>query len=232
MPVYLFLDVEATLFIGEAVVSTKITDRLGFLIEPRKNGPMILQKNDLLRNGFFVHGQAGVFDEINYEDASYNNQILPCRWYNKQEPFEFEFVVNGDEVGMHKIFNDLQIISNNVEPSEFEYEIVGDVYEFNKRGIFRSKAFGEDEFAALKEKQYDQATQYKVSQDFRNADITWNTTTNEYSIRLKQPTLNIKKDGRVAGNIHYKEGIWYTTIDPIKFRKKYLIDNQEVKVGD
>jgi len=89
-----------------------------------------------LQNGFYVHGRAGVFDEINYEDESFKNQILPTKWYDKQEPFEFEFVVN-DQVGVHKIFDNLVIISNNVQPNEIEYEFEGDVYEFNKAGIFR-----------------------------------------------------------------------------------------------
>ena len=95
---------------------------------------------DLLRNGFYVHGRAGIFDEIDYfnEDRSKEDQIMPTVWYDKQEPFEFEFVVT-EPTGLHKIFNNLVLISNNVQPSEIEYEIVGDVYNFNKAGIFWSK---------------------------------------------------------------------------------------------
>lgn len=94
----------------------------------------------LLKNGFYVHGRAGIFDEIDYfnEDRSAADQIMPTTWYDKQEPFEFEFVVN-EPAGLHKIFNNLVIISNNVAPSEIEYEIVGDVYGFNKAGIFWSQ---------------------------------------------------------------------------------------------
>jgi hypothetical protein len=33
--------------------------------------------NELLRNGFYVHGRAGVFDEIDYEDENPDNQIKP-----------------------------------------------------------------------------------------------------------------------------------------------------------
>lgn len=89
----------------------------------------------LMKNGFYVHGRAGIFDEINYFDEDRTNEILPTVWYDRQEPFEFEFVVN-EPAGLHKIFNNLVIISNNVQPSEVEYEIVGDVYGFNKAGIF------------------------------------------------------------------------------------------------
>lgn len=93
--------------------------------------------DEILKNGFYVHGRAGIFDEIDYfnEDRSKDDQIMPTVWYDKQEPFEFEFVVN-EPAGLHKIFNNLVIISNNVQPSEIEYEIVGDVYGFNKAGIF------------------------------------------------------------------------------------------------
>jgi hypothetical protein len=38
-------------------------------------------------------------------------KILPCNWYGKQHPFEFEFLVL-DNPQQHKIFNNLQIISN------------------------------------------------------------------------------------------------------------------------
>jgi hypothetical protein len=36
-------------------------------------------------------------------------------------------------------------VSNNVQPNQIEYEIIGDVYKFNKTGLFRSENFDEDE---------------------------------------------------------------------------------------
>ena len=112
---------------------------------PKENNPLTetlytTEYDEILKNGFYVHGRAGIFDEINYfdENRSKDNQIMPTTWYDKQEPFEFEFVVN-EPTGLHKIFNNLVIISNNVQPSEIEYEIIGDVYGFNKAGIFWSQ---------------------------------------------------------------------------------------------
>lgn len=109
---------------------------------PKGNNPLTEtpyknEYDEILKNGFYVHGRAGIFDEVDYfnEDRSKEDQIMPTVWYDKQEPFEFEFVVN-EPAGLHKIFNNLVIISNNVQPSEIEYEIVGDVYGFNKAGIF------------------------------------------------------------------------------------------------
>ena len=63
-------------------------------------------------------------------------KIAPRHSQMPKGDFEFEFVVN-DYVGAHKIFNNLVIISNNVQPNELEFEIEGDVFNFNKAGIFR-----------------------------------------------------------------------------------------------
>jgi hypothetical protein len=30
-------------------------------------------------NGFYVHGRAGIFNELNYSDANATNQILPTK---------------------------------------------------------------------------------------------------------------------------------------------------------
>lgn len=74
-----------------------------------------------LTTDFWKHGQAGIIDIA--------DKIYPTYWYGKQHPFEFEFVV-ADNPQSHKIFDNLQIISNNAEPESFHYEIVGDVYDF------------------------------------------------------------------------------------------------------
>lgn len=76
-----------------------------------------------LTTDFWKHGQAGIID--------ITDKIYPTYWYGKQHPFEFEFVVAGDP-DKHKIFNNLQIISNNAEPESFHYEIIGDCYNFAK----------------------------------------------------------------------------------------------------
>ena len=76
-----------------------------------------------LSTDFWKHGQAGIIDIA--------DDIYPCYWYGKQHPFEFEFVV-ADNSGAHKIFDNLEIISNNAEPESFHYEIIGDCYDFAK----------------------------------------------------------------------------------------------------
>jgi len=67
------------------------------------------------------HGQSGI----------YNNQgkILPTNWYGEQHPFSFEFVVT-ENPSVQKIYNNLKLISNKAEPSSFEFEVVGEGYEW------------------------------------------------------------------------------------------------------
>ena len=76
-----------------------------------------------LTTDFWKHGQANTID--------ISDEILPANWYGKQHPFEFEFVV-ADNPQIHKIFTNLEIISNSAEPESFHYEIVGDCYDFAK----------------------------------------------------------------------------------------------------
>ena len=159
---------------------------------------------DLLGNGFYVHGRAGIFDEIDYEDENPDNQIKPTMWYDKQEPFEFEFVVNSP-VGLHKIFDNLVIISNKVQPEEIEFEVIGDVYGFKKSGLFKS------------------------GKGFKNTKVKYDQMMNQYTLVTSQECKNIEnpKYGRRLGNIHYKEDSWYLTIDPIKYDPKFVANSSD-----
>lgn len=84
---------------------------------------------EYLTTDFWKHGQAGIID--------IKDNILPCYWYGKQHPFEFEFVVR-DTPNMHKIFDNLEIISNKCPPESFHFEVVGEQYEFaeDKRNMY------------------------------------------------------------------------------------------------
>ena len=76
----------------------------------------------LLSADFWKHGQAGIID--------ITDKIYPTYWYGKQHPFEFECVVV-DDPSVHKIFTNLELVSNKVKPESFHYEVVGDVYDFS-----------------------------------------------------------------------------------------------------
>lgn len=77
----------------------------------------------LADNYLYKHGFAGTFEE--------KGVIKPTMWYNEQHPFEFEFVI-ADAQGIQKIFDNLKIISNKVEPNSFIFEITGDGFEWNE----------------------------------------------------------------------------------------------------
>lgn len=209
---------------------------------------------NIIQNGFYVHGRAGIFDEIDYFDEDKNNQILPTKWYNKQEPFEFEFVVN-NATGMHKIFNNLVIISNKVKPKELEFEILGDVYHFNKAGIYwkqndskltnpewdstynkpiELKPDSNTEFVEGNDLSKDSIRRNWVksdpkmtSEDFKTAEIKWDPILNQYTIVTPQTCYDINEYGRMRGNIQYKEDSWYTTIEPILYKKADGTVNEE-----
>lgn len=242
-PVYYILNVTVTIKINEANVT--FDDNIGIICNYETLPEWSQLKDKFLSNGFYVHGKAGIFNEIDYEDESFDNQILPTKWYNRQEPFEFEFVVN-DYVGAHKIFNNLVIISNNVQPNELEFEIEGDVFNFNKAGIFRDSKWPNNNY--LWDKRYNkpiktidpsgkeityQATQEFISPDKNNQNkcrVEWDTNTNSYSLVLTQSCRNITdpKYGRRLGNIQYKEDSWYTNIEPIMYKERFKIgDKQE-----
>lgn len=157
--------------------------------------------NELLGNGFYVHGRAGIIDEIDYFDNNPDNQIKSTMWYNKQEPFEFEFVVN-EPIGLHKIFDNLVIISNNVKPEELEFEIIGDVYDFKKSGL------------------------YKEKNAILNTSVKYDHILNQYTLVKKQACKNIEDVGRRLGNIQYKEDSWYTTIEP------FICNKQSARIRD
>lgn len=250
VPVWYKLNMSIVLHIGDTI--TTLTDVMGVVCENEmlKNGTseqkLLWEKIEraFLRNGFYVHGRAGIFNEIDYEDESFDNQILPTKWYEKQEPFEFEFVVNA-ETGLHKVFDNLVIISNNVKPNELEYEIEGDVFEFNKAGIFRNlkwatelepeKYLWDEKYNKPKKTTKPDGTviKYQATQDFVNCEIEWDTVLNSYTLKVNQKCKDLQDFGRRLGNIQYKEDSWYLTIDPIIFREKFKInDTVETNFGD
>ena len=84
---------------------------------------------------FFSIGGSNAEDESNQDIWSHDpSESDPTIWYGEQHPFEFEFVVS-EPAGVHKILENLQIISNNVQPEELTFEFIGDAYQFNKERI-------------------------------------------------------------------------------------------------
>ena len=70
-----------------------------------------------------------------------------------------------------------------------------------------------------------------------NKDYKWelNTTDvwlqedkqlSEYRIRANQLGNDIKKVGRIKGNIQYLENFWFVEIRPINFKYAYVVNNE------
>lgn len=129
---------------------------------------------------FWKHGQAGVFDN--------STEILPTKWYDKVEPFEYEFVVV-DSPATHKIFDNLSIISNNAEPESFQFTVTKDVYK------------------------HDNLT----AEFLNNHNNTQNTLIDAKMISTYQKALDIKLTGRRLGNMTYLENFWKVEIKPHRF---------------
>ena len=127
-----YLNIKATIFIK----NENVNNATSAYYEQLTNGSMItagyfeskvaLTTNfnlSLLSTDFWKHGQAGLID--------ITDKIYPTYWYGQQHPFEFECVVaNNPEI--HKIFTNLELVSNHVKPESFHYEIVGDCYDFSE----------------------------------------------------------------------------------------------------
>lgn len=175
-----------------------------------------------LLNQIFVHGRSLNADEINYFDKNMNNQCLPTKWYDTQHPFEFEVVVN-EPKGFHKIFDNLMIVSNNVEPESFEVEITGDVYGFNKKEMYNNPE--KNVFVNIpvipatnvKENKDKENIDYRLQKEV-NTRIHWDPIENSYSLAIHQDSVNIKDYGRRLGNIYYNEDKWYISLKPIYYK--------------
>ena len=202
--------------LGQKVEFTNVFNKTIGIVVYHEYAPK--EYDELLVNGFYVHGRAGIFNEISYDDINRTNEIHPTKWYDKQEPFEFEFVVN-NEVGLHKIFNNLVIISNNVQPKSFEFEITGDVYSlFKEKGKFNKNVKKE---------------LYESGKGFKNVHLEYDPILNNYSLVVNQESRNMDdpKYKRRLGNIQYKEDSWYVQIDPILFDPKLKANQDSIGVN-
>ena len=213
-----------------------------------------------LTTSFYRHGVTGIIDDA--------EELKPCYWYDKQHPFEFEFIVN-DHPDMHKIFDNLEIISNNAEPESFHYEVIGDCYDFanDKQNMYiRQEATKnlyqlngsnisfdsyytklKSEHRLLEDKvNYEKSTLLPLyysrqdtintiedyyhqkkedSKDFSalsGGEVLRNSITGEYSLWEHSKAVDISKNkqGRLRGNMHYKEDKWYVQINPFTIVQK------------
>ncbi len=162
-------------------------------------------------------------------------------WYNKQHVFEFEFVVS-DPIGVNKIFDNLQLVSNNVEPQEMEITVIGDDYEF-KRDLVDLNNARSNNLEVSNSNPINITTTSNIHgtelKSYKEDKILGPSVVYKYDKRLKQsaivkwqPFKDIYKFGRRIGNIQYKDGSWYAQIEPllINSRKEARIRDKWARI--
>lgn len=236
------------------------------------------------------HGQAGLYDN--------QGKIKPTHWYGNQHEFNFEFVVN-DTPTQQKVFNNLKLLANKTAPAKFEYEVVGEGYEWfeykpivewiNKQvvpegesenywwlqvlgkksgdvedmyldfpGLFdRERTIHKLPYLKMKHTDkkgtperphytWDGGTDYwKVNINDQGKPV-YNKTDNQYEYNCSEPCLvgddqlnevrfrteslsnDMKKYGRIRGNMQYLEDLWNVEIRPIQMTWCYK-ENDELK---
>lgn len=149
-----------------------------------------------------------------------DTNIKTTYWYDDQKKFEFEFIVS-NPIGLHKIFDNLMILSNNAEPETLKVYIIGDCYTFKKD-------VSDDDFykAAVNNKAISET---RVTKDLdidsnrdsvNDKEALVDPLTKETYLEITQDMLSIKEYGRRLGNIEYREDMWYITFAPIYVKSK------------
>lgn len=248
------IDLESSLtYEGTTVLGTPVDKKLFSSLYVRlssigltEDESNIIQKYESTQ--FWKHGTAGLIDnETDLDEYKIQN----CRWYGKLEPFEFEFIVNA-EPGRHKMFDNLQIISNNVQPSQIEYSIIGDSYWFYpyKKDSFEYQKYNKiptggtenkpkylikckDKFYYLYDEEHYLTENGFISDSelgeteflIPDSEILKDRKLNQYYIKKYMDIKNIEEFGNVVGNCKYKEDLFYIEIDPIIIDKLTVIND-------
>lgn len=257
--------------IGELKFSTISRDAVA---ESLNSNWQYMPLREAEQNKMFLwkHGQAGLYDN--------QGLIKPTNWYGKQHEWAFEFVVN-ETPQMHKIFNNLMIISNKAAPYKFEYEVVGEAYDWyiykpviawinkhavngnldaqylyvlsnsygnlRKNNIDFPELFGFSSNDYIKKLPYlkleltDYDGMYAENEDYWTShgitgDHSLNSSEtaliedsqlNEFKVHTESKANDMKKYGRLRGNMEYLEDLWKIEIRPINFKYAY-IQNEEL----
>lgn len=221
-----------------------LTIRLSYL----NNIPELQEPHELTY--FWKHGVAGIIDN--------QTEIKNCVWYDRQYPFELEFIVN-KEGARHKIFDNFQILSNNVPPVEILYDVIGDAYAFSNckensykyqsDPNFSTSSLGKEEedgefvpeyiitfdpklYYKKGKLQYDDDTGEPLYLDQLNAEFFKDRKLNQYTMRKSMDVRDIKVWGNILGNSVYKEDLFYLEIDPMRAHRRTYENGEDVTVED
>lgn len=118
IPLHILLDNEHKHYLEEGGSST-----VGEVTRYDSDGIICSSKLEDRKFYLWKHGHSNIIPT--------KEKVFPTKFYDNQHPFEFEFIVK-ENPDVHKIFDNLQIISNKAAPESFHYEIVGECYDFGK----------------------------------------------------------------------------------------------------
>ena len=225
--IYYSLNIQAELVRGRNESITDNIEEIGVDVSNRYNDIVYLRTSEEYWENptyFWRHGVAEIFD--------HKEKIYPTSWYKERDskgvplsydPFEFEFVVNKN-VGYHKIFTNLFIISNNVLPELVSFEVIGDAYDFSNIPDLKEGSYlvqkGEKE-----ENEVDNYIKFIDNKDCNNnnigssAIIFYDDRLSEYSLRRIQPIKDMSTCGIIKGNTRYQEDFVNITLEPFKYQK-------------
>lgn len=160
-----------------------------YIIEPNAEGIFSIDSYQMRSTDnqmlLWKHGQAGLYDN--------QGKIKPTHWYGKQHEFNFEFVAR-NESGLHGIFNNLKMIANKTQPNKFEYEIVGECYEWwpYKSVIYWANKKVEDRVFEDLTSAYSYILTHNVK-DIRDVYVDFPKTELEYRAQLTNNPYQYKK---------------------------------------
>ena len=188
------------------------------------------------QNTLYKHGFAGGIEQ--------SGEILPTKWYDEVYPFEFEFVVS-DLVSSQKIFDNLKLIANATPPHSFEFEVIGNGFDWvNDKNIIIENVFPDVSEIVTTARYYNYLSTHstKIKLPFihillnnwppssgtilRDLTLYKNNKTKEITVKVYQKGQDLKFPGmtRIKANMQYLEDIWEVQIQPIKFQYVYLLN--------
>lgn len=183
-------------------------------------------------NARYHEGQYSIWDH--YYGVGKPNAYVST-WYDNDKGFEFEFVVS-DPIGVNKIYEDLQIISNNAEPNTLVVSVIGDDYTFKRDKI--DPNYEREEYPTNKTWTTSNIHNYEnvTGSNYRELEDTsykWDWRLHQHTIVKVQTLKDIYKHGRRLGNMQYKNGMWFIQIEPLRFNIEPLKQQmKEARIRD
>lgn len=193
------------------------------------------EKNHIgVGNILYKHGFAGTNEE--------SGDIKPTYWYDQQYPFEYEFVVIGVP-GVQKIFNNLKIISNWAEPNSFEFEIVGEGFNWNNKKSTIYSLRPEEDLGSVASNLAELETNYQTylsaNTDIHKLPFIWARDTDTFDpywpivanpATVKDITIREHNKTKEKLILVYQKGLDIWTQGRLRGNMQYVEDSWDVQI--